>query len=245
MKEGGTEEEIATRHFARGAMTRQSKKSQLMTPKPNNEGRLQATEMYEESSLESTLYSSEEDSEEFDDSDIDSISSFQSGGRSLGWEDEGSTESPLLSVDHIDELSDTLEEEEDAITDSRSMEGLTYVGKFDSSLSSMPLTKISEHTRETSTSCRTNSNIYETDSFSFHLSTPSRRARNRIILSNPLRSPQRMHHPSGFCGKSPCVSVIEWDERVLKGSRQEMLEIIKVDEGDEGARKDMSNEPHG
>jgi hypothetical protein len=157
---------------------------------------LQLVELHEEeSSIESELHSSEEDLKEQlrdDNSDIDSqtCDEEQSLGMPNTWEDADSYESPLIPDDGCDDsdaLSDTLNDDDD---DDDSDQG-NYRGKESESthrsmenmfpsFTSSPLSKISERTRETSVSGRTNSMRAGKDYISCRLSSPSGRIRNQI-----------------------------------------------------------------
>jgi len=210
-----------------------------MPSTPHDDCSLQFDELNEESSIESTLRSSE-DSLEVDDCDLDSNSGDQSLRRTNTWDVE-STESPILSDDEndeLDELSDTLNDDEGDDSDFKGMgsagEGLAYINTLMSPYSLMPLAKITEHTRETSTSCRTDSVRTDMESSSYRLSTPSGRIKNRLTQANSLRSPRSIFRPGERTKMSPTkTTVIEWDEGILQGNKLQILSIADSNQNEE------------
>lgn len=213
-----------------------------MPSRPQDEGSLQLDDLHEESSIESELHSCEE-CLEVDDSDLDSTTAGTSLGKPNNWETE-STESPLLSKaenDEFDNLSDTLNDEEGDESDLRKMgrvgEGLSYISTLFSSFSDLPLTKITEHTRETSTSCHTNSIRADLDSPSRRLSSPSGRWSNRFSRVSPLKSPRSICRQGvdarNLSGPGQTkLTLFEWDEGMLDGGKLSTLSLDdpKLDE---------------
>lgn len=168
-------------------------------------------DLNEESSIESS-FCSDHEPQEVDDDDLDSDTEHhkivtRSSHRGTAAAETESTESPLLSADDSDmDLSESLNDDEiyhinDDDDDGQCAlnssgliscyHGLNGVlSLFPPMTSSTPLAKITEHTREYSTSCHTTA-IQAEEALSQRLSSPSARFKRRYTSTkSPRKSPR-------------------------------------------------------
>lgn len=200
----------------------------------SDEGSLLLDDLNEESSIESSLNSEDDnfDLNEVDDSDLDSEVD------SVGYEcsaDTDSVESPLLSDSDLD-LSDTLNEDDsddDGDVNARPINLEHFrntLGLLGGALqrlptllplSSVPLSKITEHTRETSSSCHTSVKVDDSSSF---LKTPSGRKTSSIRMGRMSGGSRNSRHSTDSTTPLP-TTVIEWDAGLELGEKLNLLQL--------------------